>query len=105
MSLYFLLPLVLIGGAGGTGFATAWLLFGAPGQFFNHADQFKISAGLALATPVIAAGCVLTQRLPDLSNWYGSFLQSLSHWAGAAFAIGGAFGAIYSLLIARDLHD
>lgn len=105
MSLYILLPLVLISAAGGAGFATAWLLFGAPGQFFNDAEQFKISAGLALATPIIAAGCVLTQRLPDLSNWYGSFLQSLPHWAGAAFAIGAAFGVIYSLLVARDLND
>ena len=62
MTFYILLPLLLIGAAGATGFGTAWLMGGVRGNHLNDQERLNLALGLAVATSVVAASCLLVQR-------------------------------------------
>jgi len=92
MSIFFLLPLLLIGAAAATGFGTSWLLTGMRAEHFNNEKRLNLAIGLAVAVPVVAAATTLVPRVNELQNLYGDFLHELWLWALGAYAIGCIFG-------------
>ncbi|MDO9384595.1 MAG: hypothetical protein Q7T86_17230 [Hyphomicrobiaceae bacterium] len=92
MALYLLFPFILIGAAAATGFGTSWLFTGMQAGQFNAEDRLKLSVGLAVAVPVVAAATTLLPGISELQELYGAFLSDLWLWAAGAFVIGSIFG-------------
>lgn len=95
MSIYFLLPLILIGTAAATGFGTSWLLTGMRAGSFNQEERLNLAVGVAVAIPIVAAATTLTPRITELQGWYGDFLHELWLWALGAYVIGCIFGWVF----------
>lgn len=95
MSIFFLLPLILIGAAAAVGFGTSWLLLGMQAGDFSDEDRLKISVGLAVAIPVLAAATTLVPQSTEFKDLYGEFLHALWLWAADGYVVGGIFGWVY----------
>jgi hypothetical protein len=59
---------------------------------FNAEERLKLSVGLAVAVPVVAAATTLLPHFSELHQIYGTFLPDLWMWAAGAFVIGCLFG-------------